>query len=73
MSLNVARARFFAIWRMLDSDIGARIVLAVRCLQVGTFISYSEIPPRWALPVISLSHASAHSRTISVAYLSRWS
>ena len=32
-------------------------------------ISYKEIPPGLVLPVISLSQASAHSRTISVAYL----
>ncbi len=32
-------------------------------------VTYVEIPPGWVLPVMSFSHASAHSRTTSMAYL----
>ena len=33
--------------------------------------AYMETPPGCVLPVMSFSHASAHSRTMSVAYLDR--
>ena len=35
-------------------------------------MTYSEISPRFVLPVISLSQASAHSRMMSVAYLCKY-
>ena len=69
VSLDLAGAGFFTVFGMGDADVGAERRLAkslIDALERGT---YSEIPPRPDLPVISLSHASAHSRTTSVAYL----
>jgi hypothetical protein len=57
---------------VLDGNVGA-----VGCLLAGASSiaeresgkTYRETSPGWVLPVMSFSHASAHSRTTSVAYL----
>lgn len=67
-SLYVTGARFFSIGRVVDTDIGAIVVWVAFCCKVN-WNTYREIPPRWVLPRINLSQASAHSRTMSVAYL----
>src|SRR6266536_2913527 len=40
------------------------------CENARLEITYVEMSPGWDLPVMSFSQASAHSRTMSVAYLS---
>ena len=42
---------------------------ALILMRTFSYVTYREILPGWVLPVINLSQASAHSRTISVAYL----
>jgi len=44
------------------------MMLVVHHIAKG-YCTYVEISPGLVLPVISLSQASAHSRTMSVAYL----
>lgn len=65
---DVELARIGTIGGVSDGDVGptAPLVLSNTCSMNR---AYSEISPLWVLPVMSLSQASAHSRTISVAYL----
>lgn len=54
-------------WGLLDGQVGTTIVsmgYKVRLME-----TYTETSPGWVLPVTSFSQASAHSRTMSVAYL----
>ena len=60
-------------WRVSDSQVGP-VSLSASCprnihLDVLGLVTYVEMLPGWVLPVMSLSQASAHSRTTSMAYL----
>ena len=55
------------VW-VLDGEVGS-ILLSTRNSRGGAAKAYVEISPGLVLPVINFSQASAHSRTMSVAYL----
>lgn len=58
-----------ASWRLLDGQVGTKIVS--KMFRTTLMETYTETSPGWVLPVMSFSQASAHSRTMSVAYLSQ--
>ena len=58
-------------WGLLDSQVGANEVVNMY-LYFWKVETYVETSPGWVLPVISFSHASAHSRTMSAAYLLKY-
>ena len=66
---DLAGAGFFAVLGVGNADVGAGRRLARDLLKTFERKTHREIPPRPDLPVMSLSQASAHSRTTSVAYL----
>ena len=54
---------------MIDAGVGPVSGEYSEIESVETLNTNKEIPPGWTLPMIKRSHASAHSRMTSVAYL----
>ena len=57
--------------RVLDGEVGSVAFVEYQDLERRATTTYVAISPGLVFPVINFSHASAHSRTTSVAYLSR--
>jgi hypothetical protein len=66
---DVELAGVGTVLRVRDGDVRANLC---QCMSLYglMYMTYSERSPLGVLPVMSFSHASAHSRTMSVAYLS---
>jgi hypothetical protein len=66
---DVELAGVGAVLRVRDGNVCTRLC---QCMSLYglLYMTYSERSPLGVLPVMSFSHASAHSRTMSVAYLS---